>query len=155
MNNFFARFVLLLGLACVSVSAPAQVVSDPGDPEESRATIAIATKFLQILDKGKVSETWAMTGPILKSMVKPADWTTTLTSMRLTVGTLKRRDLQSAAFTKVIDGAPDGHYFVVFFKSQFSHETVEEKVILNLADGEWDVEGYFITPIAQASSGGG
>lgn len=144
--------LLVFGLACVSSSSSGQTVSDPGVPDENRASIAIATKFLQLIDKGQVSETWPLTGPLMRGMVTQADWIATLKSMRLTAGKLKSRKLNMAAFTAVIDGAPDGHYYVVFFTSTFERATVEEKVILNLSKGEWDVEGYFMSPIPVAKS---
>jgi hypothetical protein len=152
MKTLISRLLLVFGLACASFASLAQSVSEPGDPRENRASIAHAMKFVQLIDKGKVSETWPLTGPILHGMTKQADWTATLKSMRLTVGKLKSRKLVMAGFTKVIDGAPDGHYYVVFFASTFDHEPMEEKVILNLQKGKWAVEGYFISPIPKENS---
>jgi len=152
MKKLMSRLLLVFGLACVSFSSLAQSVSDPGDPGENRASIALATKFLQLIDKGQVSETWPLTGPLMRGMVTQANWIATLKSMRLSVGKLKSRKLNMAAFTPAIDGAPDGHYYVVFFTSTFERNTVEEKVILNLSKGEWDVEGYFMTPIPKAKT---
>ncbi|MFA6984804.1 MAG: DUF4019 domain-containing protein [Arenimonas sp.] len=151
MKTLMSRLLLVFGLACVSFSSPAQTVSDPGDPGENRSSIALATKFLQLIDKGQKSETWPLTGPLLQGMVTRTSWIAGLESMRLPLGKLKARTVDAAAFTAVIDGAPDGHYYVVFFTSQFERAKVEEKVILNLSKGEWDVEGYFITPIPAAS----
>lgn len=137
---------LLLGLACFASGALAQVVSDPGDPAESATTTALATRFVELVDEGKTAETWTSTGPILRSMTTQAEWEAVLKTMRQASAPLKGRALNAARFTKVIDGAPDGHYFVIFFDSTFGSEKFEEKVIYSWAGGKWRVEGYFITP---------
>lgn len=149
MKAFASRLLLVLGLACFAASSHAQIVTDPGDPAESATTSALATKFVALVDLGKTAETWADAGPILRSMTTQAEWEAVLKSMRKDFAPLKARELNSARFTKVIDGAPDGHYFVIFFNSTFGSEKFEEKVIYSRVKGEWKVEGYFITPMSE------
>ncbi len=148
MKTFASRLLLVLGLACFYASAHGQVVSDPGDPAESATTTALATRFVALVDLGKTAETWASAGPILRSTTTQAEWEAVLQSMRPASAPLKSRALNAARFTKVIDGAPDGHYFVIFFDSTFGSGKFEEKVIYSRVDGEWKIEGYFITPMS-------
>lgn len=146
MKSFTSRLLLVLGLACFGANASAQQLTEEGDPAESARTTALATRFVQLVDQGKSAETWASAGPILRSMTNEADWATTLKTMR--PAPLKKRELNAARFTKLIDGAPAGHYFVIFFVTTFGSGKYEEKVIYSRLKGKWVVEGYFLTPIS-------
>lgn len=149
MKAIASRLLLVLGFACFAAGVQGQAISDPGDPVESATTTALANKFVKLVDQGKTAETWALTGPILRGMSTQPEWEAALKSMRKADAPLKARELTAALFTKVIEGAPDGHYFVVFFASTFGDSKYEEKVIYSLAKGQWKIEGYFITPMSE------
>ena len=146
MKTFASRLLLLLGLVCFAADARSQALTEAGDPAEAATTTALATRFVKLVDQGKSAETWASTGPILHTMTNPVEWAATLKAMR--AAPLKKRALFAARFTKVIDGAPNGHYFVIFFASTFGKQKYEEKVIYSKVKGKWKVEGYFLTPIS-------
>ena len=149
MKIFASYLLFALCLTGCSVNfnqgTPKQTVSDPGDPAERSAAIAAASQFVQLVDQGNRNETWPLTGQYLHDNTTQADWETTVGTMRSAVGNLKNRTLVGAAFTKSINGAPDGHYFFIFYKSQFDRATIEEKVVLNLEGGKWLVAGYFLS----------
>lgn len=145
MNTLTSGLLVAVGLLFGGVDTVAsQALSDPGDPAERRAATASASEFLQLLDKGKIAETWPRTGKYIRSNLAQAAWVTSLRAMRLPAGALKSRTVITAVFAKRLDGAPDGHYFVVFFDSRFARANVEEKVIVNLEGKQWRVEGYFL-----------
>lgn len=145
MKRFMLAMLVLVPALFAASGANAQQLSDPGDPVESAAASKVATRFLQQVDAGKVAGTWVLTGPYLHGLTDSAGWTKLHTDLRASSGPLKSRKFEGAVFAKELDGAPKGHYFVVFFTSRFANFTAEEKVALNLVGKAWRIEGYYLT----------
>ncbi len=141
---------LLFGLlsACtVSFNGPQenQVISDPGDDAERKAAIKAAARFLKLLDQGRYEETWSLTGRYLHDTTSAKAWARVLRTARSVTGEYKSRDERlKAGFTETLEKAvPKGHYFVLSFNTEFTGGQANERVILNLENGEWRVVGYF------------
>ena len=145
MKRAMLAMLVLITALLAAAGAGAQQLSDPGDPAENAAASKVATRFLQQVDAGKVAGTWALTGPYLHGLTDSAGWTKLHTDLRASSGALKSRKLEGAVFAKELEGAPKGHYFVVFFTSRFANFTAEEKVALNLVGKVWRIEGYYLT----------
>ena len=145
------RLLLVIALGCgvfLPVAAPRaeQVLSDPGDPAESKAARTFALGFLQQVDAGKVGATWSYAGDYLRGVLTRAEWEQGVVDARASVGALHSRDLLGAAFTPKIEGEAEGHFFVVFYVSRFGDAWFQEKVVVNLKGSAWKLEGYYITP---------
>jgi hypothetical protein len=152
----FRAFVLVavLGLGACSfrVGEPPkkQVLTNPGDPAESAEAVRAAEAMLHLVDEGKADATWSLTGDYIHQTANETAWVGTIKFMRGTSGPLRKRSLVGARFTPTIENAPPGHYFGVFYTTEFANLTAEEKVILNLEHGKWMVVGYFMSSKFQA-----
>lgn len=105
-----------------------------------------AKNWLALTDSGKYGESWDAASKSFKKALTKADWVKDLESARSPLGTLKSRNLESAAFTRKLPDAPDGEYVVIQYKTDFSNKPakVETVTLTRDEDGSWRVAGYFI-----------
>jgi hypothetical protein len=74
-----------------------------------------------------------------------ADWAKIVKPTRAPLGGAKSRTVASETTTTSLPGAPDGHYQIAKFNTEFAakHAAVET-VVLAEEPGGWKVDGYFI-----------
>lgn len=63
--------------------------------------------------------------------------------MRGAVGDVKVRYLKQVGFVQNMEDAPPGRYAAVFFDTEFTRATVEEKVVFYQEGNNWRLAGYF------------
>lgn len=143
LNRPVALLVLLLALFALPRAAVAGRASGAeGNADERAMAVDVATRFLDQLDGGQYGSTWELTGAHMRRLTSRPMWAATLSGMRGGSGPLKSRELEGATFATTLPASPPGHYFVLRFDSRFEKLAVEEKVVLNLEQGRWRIEGY-------------
>lgn len=140
-----AAIVFSFALAAASTDAKPPAPR-PTSPAEQQVAAEVATRFLDLIDGGQVGSTWDMTGSHIRRLTSRPIWAATLSGIRANVGAIQSRSFVEASFTRAPAASPPGHYYIVRFDSRFERMAVEEKVVLNLEQDRWRVEGYSVMP---------
>ncbi len=113
--------------------------------EEKKATKSAKTWLLKI-DNGQYLESWDTAAKYFQDIIQADRWSATLNAIRVPLGKLNSRKLNSSDYNVELPGAPDGNYYkltfdVVYEKKQSATETV---ILLQGDDGIWRVVSFFI-----------
>jgi hypothetical protein len=136
--KFIALTILTTGL--LGVTAIAQDAQSVSQAQNA------ASAWLALVDAGNYAESWEQAAGSFKASVSKPSWAAAAAGVRLPLGALKSRQIQSSAFTHTLPGAPDGDYVVIKYASRFENKgsAVETVTPLRDKDGTWRVSGYFI-----------
>ena len=117
------------------------------EAKESPARVAqnAALSFLARCDSGDYAGAYANSSNIVHGLM-PADlFARSLGSVRDPLGKVVSRKYASAKELTSLPGAPDGHYVMLTFNTQFARQKAAvETVTPALENGVWKVSGYFI-----------
>jgi hypothetical protein len=134
MNAVMAA-VLAVGLAAGPV--------DLG--EAKKAGAAAAEQWVALVDAGKYDEAWNAAGPTFKSGVTSEDWAKKIRGAREPLGAPAGRKLTGTRFTETLPGAPDAHYVLATYVTEFAKKKGATETIVTVQDGGgWKVAGYWI-----------
>lgn len=128
----------LLGSALYA-SSPYTVVKP--DPQ----AVAVATKWLSVVDAGNYAEAFAMFPARIRSGGDAVEkyWVGYLRAKRAPLGGALSRKLVKAWFTRTLPGSPDGYYEFFHYNTSFQRKTqAAESVTLTKESGHWQVSGY-------------
>ena len=102
--------------------------------------------WLALTDSGKYAESWKAASAMFQAGVSETKWESLIGKVRPPLGAVETRKLESAVYTRMLPGAPDGNYVVAKFDTSFEHkQAAVETVVSSLEkDGSWRVAGYFI-----------
>ena len=105
-----------------------------------------ATDWLKTVDSGNYAQSWDEAAAVMKTTVAKEQWQQILNENRAPLGTLVSRRLTSAEYTEDLPGAPNGHYVVLKYESNFANKgSVIETATPTLdSDGKWRVSVYFV-----------
>ena len=142
------RLVILLG--CVAIgflpgcaihhSVEKSVAERRAREKETRAA---ATEWLALIDSGDYPAAYAMEPIRLRSSTTEAQFVRSMESRRAPFGKMLSRNFIGAAFTRKMNGAPDGRYESILFRTTFAHKSVAaERVILSYESNAWRVVDY-------------
>ncbi len=132
----------LLSFTVLLVTAPHARGSD--HPEA--AAESAAQTWLALVDAGNYSASWNAASSLFRQRVPQSQWESAAAGVRVPLGALKKRTLQSAKYTRSVPGAPDGEYVIVKFSSTFENKASAVETVTPMvdADGTWRVSGYYI-----------
>ena len=138
------RQALLIALACcLSATGIGSVLA-----QDPRATAAQkeARSWLALTDRDDARASWSATGKQFQNAISADKWANALKQVRPPHGALVERTLLSTQFTTSFQGAPDGDYVLLVFRSSFAKkiDSRETVTLEHEADGAWRVIGYFI-----------
>ena len=116
------------------------------DTRGRRRAIRAAEAWLAGIDAADAATTWAEAGSLFRDAVTPEDWRASLERAQKHLGRPVRRTLASAEERQELPGAPDGHYVVLRYDTEFEHKRngTETVVPMRDEDGAWRVSGYFV-----------
>lgn len=136
------RILALLLLACMLLATPARAE----DTTSTTKAQSAADAWLSVTDSADYAQSWEKTAGLFQSAVTQSKWKADLEKVRLPLGKVKSRKLESADLTRVLPNAPDGEYVVMQYRSQFErHSNIVETVTsMREADGSWKIVGYYI-----------
>jgi len=112
---------------------------------KAEATEAAAA-WLNYLDEAMYDETWTSSASLVKKAVTHDQWVQSMESARRMFGDLVERQLKSVNYATTLPGAPDGHYVVFEYETEFENKksAVETLTVMKDSDGQWRVSGYYI-----------
>ena len=125
--------------SALCASSPYAVVRP--DPQ----AVAVATKWLSVVDAGNYAEAFTMFPARIRSGGDAVEkyWVGYLRAKRAPLGRALSRKLVKAWFTKTLPGSPDGYYEFFHYNTSFQREThAAESVTLTKESGHWQVSGY-------------
>jgi hypothetical protein len=136
--KFIALTILTAGL--LGVTAIAQDAQSVSQAQKA------ASAWLALVDAGNYADSWEQAAGSFKASVSKPSWAAAAARVRLPLGALKSRQIQSSTFTHTLPGVPDGDYVVITYASRFENKgsAVETVTPLRDKDGTWRVSGYFI-----------
>jgi uncharacterized protein DUF4019 len=146
MSTTYARVARALALAlatCGIVAASSQVLAQ--DPQGAAAQKA-ARDWLAITDNADALASWNAAGAKFKEAMSVKQWDTSLKQARAPFGALGQRAALSTSFSRKLDGAPEGDYALIQFRTTFANK-IDSRETVTLerdADGAWLVIGYVI-----------
>jgi hypothetical protein len=105
-----------------------------------------AETWLKLVDTARYDQSWDTAASYFKARVKKGAWSEMVNSVRSPFGSVIKRKLKSANFTKSVPGAPDGEYVVIQFATSFENKkkSIETITPMKDTDGQWRVSGYYI-----------
>jgi hypothetical protein len=141
-----ALLVCVVIMMCDSVGLVAQEHAPMMQQTAEQIAVREAEGWLAMMDAGKYAESWKASAAVMRGAVTVEKWDSTMKNVRDPMGKLESRKLQSATYTTLLPGAPDGDYVVILYETSFEHKaTAQETVIMSLEkDKVWRVSGYYI-----------
>lgn len=137
------RALLVVLAGCLSATGSGSALA-----QDPRATAAQkeARSWLALTDRGDALASWSATGKQFQNAISADKWADSLKQVRPPLGALVERTLLSTQFTTSFQGAPDGDYVLLVFRSSFAKkiDSRETVTLEHEADGAWRVIGYFI-----------
>lgn len=136
-----SRSVLVVFLAGLLLAWPqAWAAAEEPPPAATQA----AQSFIQLLDDGKLKQSFALTAPVVREGETEALWHGRMISERESMGDVTSRQFSGAEPVQKFADLPKGDYLMLVFKTDFStHPGAEERVILaDLGNGTFGVVGY-------------
>ncbi len=112
--------------------------------EKEKAAVAVAGKWLALIDTGKYSDSWRDANAYFKKSVKQDQWEKTVRSVRRATGKTISRKLKNKIDKKPSPGEPQGQYIIVQYSTSFQNKksATEEVVTMLDKNGRWKVSGY-------------
>lgn len=143
--KLFAPFLLSASLLLAG-TVQAQVSTLSPNVNDTRATEAqaAANTWLASFDTGEGADNWLQSASIFKERVRQEDWQKRVDDQRTQFGRLKTRTLKGMEFTRQLENAPDGEYFVLRYLSTYAKKdtVVEILVPTRDRDGNWKIANY-------------
>lgn len=137
------RALLVILACCLSATGSGSALA-----QDPRATAAQkeARSWLALTDRGDALASWSATGKQFQNAISADKWADSLKQVRPPLGALVERTLLSTQFTTSFQGAPDGDYVLLVFRSSFAKkiDSGETVTLEHEADGAWRVIGYLI-----------
>lgn len=128
-------------LFCLAAINPALA-----DAKAEQAAISAAGAWLNLVDRGRYSDSWQQAASTFQTVVNKEQWATSLQAIRQSLGKVISRKLNKKQYTQTLPGAPDGEYVVLEFFTVFEKKknAVETVTPMLDSDGYWKVSGYYI-----------
>ncbi len=141
MNSVLAGLVIAL-----SIGFGNAVFGAPEQDGKEKAAVAVAEKWLAVVDDGDYAESWKQAAAYFRKAVTREEWEKAAEAAREPFGRMVSRTLKSADFTTSAPGVPDGEYVIIRFETEFEHKksAVETITPMRDEDGKWRVSGYYI-----------
>jgi serine/threonine protein kinase len=114
--------------------------------EEREAKLNAVTAWLESIDAGKYDEAWERTSTLTRTLETQAGWMDKLKHARDPMGPAVTRKNSRIKWTRELEGAPEGLYYVFTFDTDFATKSkaVEIVTLVYQDDGNWRVLGYSI-----------
>lgn len=116
------------------------------EPGKEKAAVAVAEKWVALVDEGKYAESWKEAAEYFRNAVKPEQWEQSLQAARKPLGKIISRKVKTKTYQTALPGAPDGEYVVIQFETSFENKKSAIETITPMMDkdGTWRVSGYYI-----------
>jgi hypothetical protein len=125
------------------------LAAQSGTPDRAAADSAEAVRgalrWLDLLDRGLVTESLDSAAPLLREMVGSVDrWKEILAASRGRIVAGTQRTLYSVELAPELPGAPPGRYIRVAFRTAIGDGLATETVVMLLTDRGWRAAMYLM-----------
>ena len=105
-----------------------------------------AKEWINLVDNEKYNLSWENSDILVQKLVSIENWKTIMTGSRNPLGKNISRNITTIENKTEIQGAPDGDYYIIVYKSEFENKknAFETITIKKSEDGSWKVAGYYI-----------
>lgn len=126
-------------------NTPASPVDKPTPSAEAQAQ-QVAEAWLKLVDGADYKASWVETASMFRAAVTQDQWVQSVRMARAPLGQVVRRTLLKASYATELPGAPDGHYVVIQYQTQFEAKKKAIETITPMKDGDgvWRVSGYYV-----------
>jgi hypothetical protein len=140
---------VVLGFAVASGNLSAQERPKEGaqaQPTAEQMASVVSEKWLGLVDSGDYAASWKMAAAVFQAAVTEEKWVSAMKTVRDPLGTLRVRKLQSATYTTLLPGVPDGDYVMILYETSFEHKQMAQETVIvsREKDKVWRVAGYYI-----------
>ena len=114
--------------------------------KSEKKAVKATEAWLTYIDNYQYSESWKNAGEYFKNSIQEGRWFSAMKASREPLGKLIYRKLKSAKYLSYVDGAQDGHYFVVQFDVSYENKKTAIEIITSQKEesGAWRVIEYSI-----------
>ena len=139
------RQAVLVELSALSLAGLGHAARGRSSTAELEAVRA-ADGWLDLVDQGKVAESWDATAELFKSAVTKEQWRSALCAARAPLARPLSRKLKAKRVVTPLTGALRGQYVVIDYASVYENalEATETVTPMLDADGQWRIVSYFI-----------
>lgn len=133
-------FVVTIAILLLAASSWA------ANTEKEKAAVAVAEKWLALIDTGKYSDSWRDANEYFRNYVKQDQWENTIRSVRTNTGKTISRKFKNKIDKKPLPSEPRGQYIIIQYTTSFQkRKSVTEEVVVMLEkNGRWKVSGYHL-----------
>lgn len=128
-----------------SVPSQTQSTANPALSEKQKAGVAVAERWLALLDRKEFGKAWDETAPLFQSNVTRAQWLEGMPKSRAPLGAMKGRTVEGIGVPTPPKEQANLELLQVGFITQFEKQPqAKEAVTLVLDKGTWRPVGYLI-----------
>ena len=115
-------------------------------PTAEQMAQQVSERWLDLVDSADYAASWKAAAAVFQAAVTEEKWAATMKEVREPLGKVGIRKLQSATYTTLLPGVPQGDYVMILYETSFEHKpTSQETVIVSREkDKVWRVAGYYI-----------
>ncbi|WP_433963736.1 DUF4019 domain-containing protein [Tunturiibacter gelidiferens] len=134
------------GMVCGPVGWAAQEHSPMVQQTAEQMAVREGESWLAMMDAGKYAESWKAAAAVLRGAVTVEKFESSMKSVREPMGKLDSRKLQSATYTTLLPGVPEGDYVMILDMTSFEHKPAAQETLImsREKDKVWRVSGYYI-----------
>jgi hypothetical protein len=139
------RQAVLVELSALSLAGLGHAARRRSATAEVEAVRA-ADGWLDLVDQGKVAESWDATAALFKAAVTKEQWRSALSAARAPLARPLSRKLKAKRVVTPLAGALRGQYVVIDYASVYENELEATETVTPMldADGQWRIASYFI-----------
>jgi hypothetical protein len=133
-------------LALLFITMGGCTSSSPED--ETKAGVAAATSWLELIDAGKYDDAWAASADEIKSAGPKDAFAKMMEQTRAPLGKETGRTVKDQGYAKDPQNAPPGEYVQIHFETSFENakSATELVIVKKQPDGVWKVGQYSVNP---------
>ena len=138
------RLRLFSALALLSLCYAFCFAATPS--EDDNAALHADMAWLHLIDTGDLQAAWNNAAKVMQSVLPEPQFASSIGGARNPLGSPGGRELLHVQDATTLPGAPDGHYVIAQYQTDFANKphAVETIVASQESDGSWHVAGYFI-----------
>jgi len=135
------KLLLLIAISALVLNVSVCFAASP----EKKAERA-SSNWLQLVDGKKYAASYDEAASFFKAMIGKDDWIKMLGNLRGMLGEVVSRKLVTSKYETEMEGAPDGEYVILIYKTKFSKKADANEVVVPMLDkdGKWRVSGYHV-----------
>lgn len=141
MKKSFLFFFIVFNVLCQAQNEETNPITD-----SIAKAIESSQQWLKSIDSSNYELSWETSSELFKKSITKENWVKALDDLRMPLGKIISRELQTKEYKTTLPGAPVGEYVVIIYKTQFENKDNSYETITPMKekDGKWAVSGYYI-----------